>query len=1114
MAQPGRPPVPIWDEAEPAAPSEEDLRDELQLQEILLESLAGSVQPSHRTSTNNTTMAGSSGDEPGARRTFPVPLPNAQSISGLSFEGENLWDDASNTEYARKRTYSNHLDNGLPSMPESKSQRVGDEGNAEGNAWDDELFGDFGDGHGEGAARRSEYEQREIAFRQKQIQEEQDEALARMIAAEDGAEAQEYFAHQPEPIDSTSSLPQATPNDFSPRANRMPGSWETNDSNFVDLTDDQPRHASSAANDSGDLAHHAAIQRQRLESNSPFPSSQSQRRPGYLANGTASPLASRANNSIYRPSLAEIVQRTNNYNYASGTNERGDPLDDRIVIPPGYAAEMEPESDQVKALLANISTEAGTANGDQYESTPLALKEPLYKHQQIALKWMKGMEADEHKRGGILADDMGLGKTISTLALLVDGRVPASQTSPGRLGTSVVVAPVSLLRQWENEIKDKVKHTHLLKVHDYHKKKLPYDELRKFDVVLTSYGKLGMELKAMDAFTKDKISRGESVDKNILAEKFPFICAKESFLRLIVDESQMIKNKSTQMHRAVCRVPAKYRWCLSGTPMMNNVDEMGSLIHFLQIKPYNDPQEFKRKFAALYPKGRSFEDPQKVMKSLQVLLRAIMLRRTKTSTIDGAPIITLPSKTEVTDYVVFTEDEQQYYNDLYHQSRVEFSKFLRAGTVGKHYQLMLVKLLRLRQACCHPYLHITDLEFTNVEMSEQEMATLAKEIHSARVDALKEEETPLECPICMEISWNPSILVPCGHYACHECLQLHTNSSEQQRNELDNGKAKPRCVICRAEFDMKGTVTYEAFKSIFMPETRGDSQAQSADGDVADVESGSDSDSDSDSTDSAEDGDDIDDRGNLKDFIVDDDDDEEYQPKSKSKDKGKGKAKSESEKKRDKKKEYIQPHMLGKLRKEATRNAHAHKKYLKYLGNIWLPSAKITKCIEVIRGIQESGEKTIVFSQWTLLLDLLEVPLKQDLGLRFRRYDGGMSAKQRDEAVQQFREDPNVKVMVTSLKAGNAGLNLVCASRVIILDPFWNPFIEKQAVDRTYRIGQRKPVEVHRILIKDTVEDRIMELQEEKRDIVEGAMDEKAARDLGRLSTRDLAYIFGMGGRH
>lgn len=1069
-------------------------------------------------------MAGSSSEErPSARRTFPVP--SQGSVPGTPFDGENLWDASNNeNEYARKRTYSTHIDQGSPSMPDSKAPRFGDE---ESNNWEEELFG-LG-------SINDEYEQRELAFRRKQEQEEQDAAIARMIQDQEEEEAQESFWAQEsshngfESQSGPSSLGQSRqyqrePTDPpEPRANRMPGSWEIGDDNFVDLTDDQSNNGFVPSDSSinmhpRDLAHLAAIQRQRLATNSPFPgplgnSTSSRQRPGYITNGSATPFSNGTNRahtngahaSVYHPgtsSMADIIRRTNNYDYASGTNEYGDPLDNRVITPFGD----DDESDQVKALLTNISTEAGTADGD---STPPALKEPLYKHQQIALKWMKGMEADEHKRGGILADDMGLGKTISSLALIVQDRVPASKNSPGCGGTNIVIAPVSLIAQWEKEIESKLKQPYSLSVWNYHKKKLPFRLLRKYDVVLTSYGKLGQEYKALDYFTKDKTDKGEALDKDVLAEKFPFLCAKERFLRIIVDEAQMIKNKSTQMHQAVCRIPAEYRWCLSGTPMMNSVDEMGSLIHFLRIKPYNDPQEFRRKFNALYPKGnKGFDNPASVMKSLQVLLRAIMLRRTKTSTIDGEPIITLPPKTEITDHVVFTEDEQQYYDDLEHASRVEFSKYLRAGTVGKHYQYVLVKLLRLRQACCHPYLHITDLEFTNNANSETDMTTLAKEIHSTRVDALMDEDTPFSCPICYEYTWNPSILVPCGHYACHECLQLHANSSEQQRNE----GGKPRCIICRAEFDMKKAITYSAFKSTFMPEIDAEAEdaqdtGNKAEGAADSNEDGSDSEDDSDETDGAEDkGDDVDDRGNLKDFIVDDDDDE-YKPKSR---KAKGKSKAKSKKKRAKKEEDIQPHMLAKLRKDASRNVDAHRKYLSYLTNIWLPSAKIDKCRQLIRDIQESGEKTIVFSQWTLLLDLMEVPLKED-GLRFRRYDGGMSAKQRDEAVQEFAENPRMKVMLTSLKAGNAGLNLVCASRVIIMDPFWNPFIEKQAVDRTYRIGQRNPVTVHRILVKETVEDRIMQLQEEKRNIVEGAMDEKVAKDLGRLSSNDLAFLFGVG---
>lgn len=94
--------------------------------------------------------------------------------------------------------------------------------------------------------------------------------------------------------------------------------------------------------------------------------------------------------------------------------------------------------------------------------------------------------------------------------------------------------------------------------------------------------------------------------------------------------------------------------------------------------------------------------------------------------------------------------------------------------------------------------------------------------------------------------------------------------------------------------------------------------------------------------------------------------------------------------------------------------------------------------------------------------------------------------------------------------AGNAGLNLVAASRVIILDPFWNPYIEMQAIDRAYRIGQLKPVEVHRILVKGTVEDRILELQERKRALVDAALDEGASKELARLGPQQLAFLFGV----
>jgi SNF2 family DNA or RNA helicase len=144
------------------------------------------------------------------------------------------------------------------------------------------------------------------------------------------------------------------------------------------------------------------------------------------------------------------------------------------------------------------------------------------------------------------------------------------------------------------------------------------------------------------------------------------------------------------------------------------------------------------------------------------------------------------------------------------------------------------------------------------------------------------------------------------------------------------------------------------------------------------------------------------------------------------------------------------------------------------------------------------------------LLDLVEVQVKYTLRLRYRRYTGGMSRNQRDEAVRDFSENPATRVMLVSLRAGNAGLNLTAASRVIICDPFWNPYIEMQAVDRAHRIGQAREVRVHRVLVGGTVEDRIVELQESKRRLVDAALDEGQSKSLGRLSEQELAYLFGV----
>lgn len=123
-------------------------------------------------------------------------------------------------------------------------------------------------------------------------------------------------------------------------------------------------------------------------------------------------------------------------------------------------------------------------------------------------------------------------------------------------------------------------------------------------------------------------------------------------------------------------------------------------------------------------------DVSNAMRKLQAVLKAILLRRSKTSEIDGKPIITLPEKTEEIQHVAFDEDQEAFYSALESRTKIQFNKYLRANTVGKNYSNILVLLLRLRQACCHPHL-IHDFEEAapaGVEIDLDAMLELAKSL--------------------------------------------------------------------------------------------------------------------------------------------------------------------------------------------------------------------------------------------------------------------------------------------------------------------------------------------------------------------------------------------------
>lgn len=152
------------------------------------------------------------------------------------------------------------------------------------------------------------------------------------------------------------------------------------------------------------------------------------------------------------------------------------------------------------------------------------------------------------------------------------------------------------MRQWKDEIQTKTKLSHRLSVLIHHNKKSTVEELLSYDVVLTTYGTVASELKRLDKYIKDNADRNIDLnnDKH-LSERCPLLHPKKAkFYRVILDEAQCIKNKDTQTAKACARLKATHRWCLTGTPMMNGVIELYSLLNFLQIKPYCKWEEFRQ----------------------------------------------------------------------------------------------------------------------------------------------------------------------------------------------------------------------------------------------------------------------------------------------------------------------------------------------------------------------------------------------------------------------------------------------------------------------------------------------------------------------------------------
>uniref|UniRef100_A0A093Y703 Putative ATP-dependent helicase n=1 Tax=Talaromyces marneffei PM1 TaxID=1077442 RepID=A0A093Y703_TALMA len=696
--------------------------------------------------------------------------------------------------------------------------------------------------------------------------------------------------------------------------------------------------------------------------------------------------------------------------------------------------------------------EEGEEEEEMDDGSREGLKVKLLPHQIEGVAWMCEKENGQKKtrgilpKGGILADDMGLGKTVQSIALILTNPKPSEPKNTKDAEKSdkctLIIAPLALIKQWESEIADKIEKTHKLRVCVYHgtgRTKFSAD-LKDYDVVITTYGTLSSEHAASG---KGKVG-----------------CFNIHWYRIILDEAHTIKNRNAKATQAACALNAQYRWCLTGTPLQNNLDELQSLIKFLRIKPYDELAAWREQITQPLNNGRG----GLAIKRLQVYLKAFMKRRTKDvlklnnnlKPGDGKAEDGSNQKSSTGFQIVkrevikveadFTQAEVDFYNRLEQRTDRRLSQMM--GGSKLDYASALVMLLRLRQACNHPDLVKSDL----AEDKDILLNDVDKNKSTKKDDDL-DKVADLFGGLSV-VSKKPRIELKADkkEKAKKTKSKKHkkATTAPQESNTRKERARRNRRVIEDSDAD-------EDDGEWVVPKGQRPSTnlGKAGGSDDEDAEGGGEWIASDDSNTEDEEDEVI---SISSSNAVEDDDDEEYEEEDE---------------------EYDGPDIA--------------------------PSTKIRALIRILR--KEAPEyKFIVFSVFTQMLDKIEPFLKR-ANLGYARYDGSMRNDLREASLEQLRNRSSTRVLLCSLRAGALGLNLTAASRVVILEPFWNPFVEEQAIDRVHRLNQTIDVKIYKITVKNTVEERIIDLQERKRELANATIEGKTAA--GKLTMRDMMALFG-----
>ncbi|WOO85037.1 Helicase-like transcription factor CHR27 [Vanrija pseudolonga] len=543
------------------------------------------------------------------------------------------------------------------------------------------------------------------------------------------------------------------------------------------------------------------------------------------------------------------------------------------------------------------------------------------------------------------------------------------------------------------------------------------------------------------------------------------------WFRVVLDEAHSIKSSATVACKASCFLEADRRIALTGTPIQNRIEDVWALFKFLRLAPVDDKEVFNKYIISPCKTG----DPVGIAR-LQLIMRACTLRRTKDSTADnGAKILNLPPRKEVQLWLDLREDERKIYDARLEEVKQEVHEMQAKKELTKNYAHVLQHLLRLRQTCNH-----TDLPSSGAVEEDYDGTIMEYDVAIQGIERHGLNLARAQSVLCfLKDTAEGAVCAECNKDYAPYFPSLGLGGAEEgPKPELVDKKGKKvqvRPILTKCMH----IICYTCFKRSVWPQypkglkgvTRQCGvcdQMLHLDYDIIQVDPPN-----------------------------DDQDAAEPQPKKTTR------------------RKYVRPPgerpslstkmqwLLDELMRFSKRNKHSDNY------DPWFQGAgdDPDEIIELDDDGAPIAVKSVVFSQWTTMLDRIGDML-DEANIRYCRLDGTMTREERARAMEDLRTKKKIEVMLVSTRAGGVGLNLTSASRAYLVDPYWNPSVEAQAIDRIHRLGQKRPVTAIKLMINGSVEKKLSDIQQKKANLANLSLKNMSRQELMEQKAEELVELF------